>query len=125
MSEATTGVARANARVSTIPKLSAERGRGHRLGAEQLFRQPLLGQEPEDLDPVGQRAGFAIRSPDGQRIGADHPECGAGPAADLRPGAEQDRQAFAGLLAPHEGTGFSRPAGSASGGISTPFGITS
>src|SRR6188472_1448129 len=80
MSEATTGVAQANARVSTMPKLSP----------------------PSE----GATSAFAARSSSVssgcERNGADQPQTRAGAAPHLGPGPEEDLEALASLVPPDE-----------------------
>ena len=53
MSEATTGVAHANARVSTMPKLSPPSdGAAITFAASSSPRELLLGEEAEHIDAV-------------------------------------------------------------------------
>ena len=126
MSEATTGVAHANARVSTMPKLSPPSdGADQRLRREQLARQLLLRQEAEQVDRRRNRCAGDVQA-DGERVGADDAQPGAGTRMDVRPGAEQHGQALARLVAADEDERCGRGSpGSACGGMSTPFGITS
>ena len=53
MSDATTGSAHANARVSTMPKLSSPSdGATSAFVAQQRRRELVLGEEADDVDPV-------------------------------------------------------------------------
>ena len=103
MSEASTGVAQAKARVSTMPKLSPPSD-----GATSAFVEhrravsSVLREEADDVDPLVGDVEAREEEPDGERIGARDDEAGARPAADLGPGAEQHLQALARLMAAGE-----------------------
>ena len=79
MSDATTGVAHANARVSTIPKLSPPSdGASSALVDFQEVRERVLGEEADDLDPVVGDAEPGEQQPYGERVGAGDDEAGSG-----------------------------------------------
>ena len=106
MSDATTGVAQANARVSTMPKLSppsdgarsafVERSRSVRL---------LLREEADDVDPVVGDTEPGEQQPHGERVGAGDDEPRAGAPLDLRPGPEQHLESLARLVPAREDDG--------------------
>ena len=103
MSDATTGVAQANARVSTIPKLSPpSEGASERLGRAEEVGERVLREEPDDVDPVVGHAEPGEQEPHGERVGARHDEPRPGASADLRPRAEQHMEALARLVAARE-----------------------
>ena len=103
MSDATTGKAHANARVSTMPKLSPPSD-----GATSAFVRASravsssCGEEAEDVDPVVGDAQPREEEPDRERVGAADLEPRAGAPVDLGPGAQQHLQALPGLLAAGE-----------------------
>ena len=127
MFEATTGVATANASISTIPKLSPpSAGETNSLAARELALAHLVRDDPEHVDPVLVEAQPRVQQPVLERVGADQAQPGAGPAADLRPGAQQHRQALARVVAADEDdVVLAGPSASACSGTTTPFGTIS
>ena len=103
MSDATTGVAQANARVSTMPKLSppsdgatsafAERSSAVRSSCERKPRMSI---------PSSETCVREQQQPNGERVGSGDPQARAGAAPDLGPRLEQHAQALARLVAPGE-----------------------
>ena len=127
MSEATTGSAQANARVSTMPKLSPPSD-----GATSAFVRAkqvgelLLRQEAEDVDPVVGDAQPREQEPDGERIGAADLQAARRFARRISGQARSSTcSPLRGSCRPAKMTVCSRPPGSASSGISTPFGTIS
>ena len=110
-----------------MPKLSPPSdGATSAFAAEELRGQLVLREEAEHVDSLVRHAQPREEKPDCERVGADERSRAPGPAPDLGPGAEQDLQALAGLLpADEDDVASSRPAGSASSGTRTPFGISS
>ena len=103
MSDATTGVAQANARREHHAEaLTAEGRRDQRLGRGQLLGQGVLRQEAEHVDAVVRDPQPRQQQPHRQRVGAGDPQAGAGSPPDLRPGAQQDLQPLPRLLAAGE-----------------------
>ena len=103
MSDATTGVAHAKARVSTIPKLSPPReGATSAFARQQLLREPVLVEEAEHLDAVVGHTQPGHQQPHAERIGADHAQIDTGTPADLRPRVQEHVQALAPFVAARE-----------------------
>ena len=126
MSEATTGVAHANARVSTMPKLSPPSdGATSAFAASSVAVSSSCERKPTTSMPSSRHAQPREQQPDGERIGTGDRQARAGSPPDLRPRAEQDVQALARLVAAGEDDAVLAPARIGLVGISTPFGITS
>ena len=72
MSEATTGVAQANARVSTMPKLSPPSdGATNAFADAKLLGELVLAQEAEHVDPVvDETLSRVMQEPHSKRVGA-------------------------------------------------------
>ena len=99
MSEATTGVAHANARVSTIPKLSPPReGATSAFAARSSCGERVLRQEAEHVDALVGHAKAREQQAHRQRVGPDDAQPRTRAPADLRPRAEEHLQALARLL---------------------------
>ena len=82
MSDATTGVAHASARVSTMPKLSPPSdGATSAFAASSSAVNALLVEEAEHVDAVVRHAQAAHEQPDAQRVGADDAQVRARSAA--------------------------------------------
>ena len=127
MSDATTGVAHANARVSTIPKLSPPSdGATSALAASSStvssswLRNPSASIPSASFSPTRESANRTISgsAPTSRR------------RAPVRRWISGQARSSTGMplresCRPMKTTWFSRPPASASGGISTPFGITS
>ena len=127
MSDATTGVAHANARVSTIPKLSPPSdGATSAFAASSSSVRSSWLRKPSDVD--ARRRGRAARA-SSSRTGSGSAPTSAQPRAgapvDLRPGAQQHRQPLARVVAADEDDAVLAPAGVGLGGIRTPFGTIS
>ena len=127
MSDATTGTAQANARVSTIPKLSWPiDGAASAFARSSSSVELLLGEEAEHVDPLARDAVPCEQELHRERVGADQPQPGAGAAVDVGPRPQQHRHPLARVVTADEDDRVRRGSpGSAAGGISTPFGITS
>ena len=127
MSEATTGVAHANARVSTIPKLSPPSdGATSAFAARSSAVSASWREEAEHVDAVVGDAEPREEQADGERIGPDDAQPSPGSPADLGPSAEQHLQALARLLpADEDDLLLAAAPASASSGTRTPFGISS
>jgi hypothetical protein len=82
--------------------LLPERRRDERLRGEQRVGQLLLAQEAEDVDPVVGDAQAGEQEAHGERVRARDPEAEAGAPPDLGPGAEEDVEPLARLLAAGE-----------------------
>ena len=110
-----------------MPKLSPPSdGATSAFAASSSSRQLVLRQEAEHVD--ARRRGTRVareHEPDGERVGADDPQPGAGPPADLRPGAQQHRHPLARLVPADEDDAVLAPFRVGVGGTSTPFGTTS
>ena len=113
MSDATTGVAHANARVSTIPKLSPPSdGATSALAAQQLGREPLLVDDAEHVDPlVGDSRSRAMSRRTASGSAPISRSRAPVRAVDLRPRPQQRREALARLLAADEDDGSLAAAG--------------
>ena len=103
MSDETTGTAHANARVSTMPKLSMPID-----GATSTFvlnssavRSSWL-RKPSTSMPVSGDTVAREQQANGQRVGADDAKPRARAAVDLGPGVEQHRQALARVVTADE-----------------------
>ena len=96
MSDATTGIAHAKARVSTMPKLSPPSD-----GAASAFARSSSSvssswrQEAEDVDPSSDTRCRGEQEPHRERVGADEPQPRAGPPVDRPATPEQDRHPLA------------------------------
>ena len=106
--------------------LAAERRRDEQAGGLELGGQVVVVDAAEQVDPV-ERESLPARQPaHGERVGADQAQARAGPRVHLRPGARGAPAApLRGSFRPMKTTLPLRPPGSASGGRSMPFGITS
>ena len=126
MSDATTGSAQANARVSTMPKLSPPSdGRDSAFAERSRSVSSSWGRKPRiSIPSSGTRSRVSRR----RTASGSAPQIfkrRTGSRPDLRPGAEQHLETLARLLPAGEDDRVLPPAGSASSGIRTPFGITS
>src|SRR4029453_2721229 len=82
--------------------LTAE-GRSHKgLGPEQLFGQPVLREETEDVDSLVRNALARQQQTNGERIWARDSEGSAGTPSHFRTRAQQDVETLSRLLATSE-----------------------
>ena len=102
MSEATTGVAHAKARVMVMPKLSLPSdGATSSFAAASSCGERLVVDEAEHVDPLLRHPQPGEQQPYGEGIGAEHAQADPA-AAQARPGPKQHRQPLARVVAAGE-----------------------
>ena len=103
MSDATTGVAQANARVSTMPKLSPpSEGATSAFAPSSVAVSSSCERKPTTSMPSSEHSQPGEQQPDRERIGTRDGQACAGSPPDLRPRAEEHVQSLARLVAARE-----------------------